>query len=142
MARPDEYARAIRDALTAAGVHCGIGKMPHSRGWPDHDTTPGTFLAYVKLHLDPGTAGPLSMGQINEWHDFLFQLTAVGETDEQALQFAGRAREVVLPLALSITGQAVHRIRQEAAQMPREDTDTTPTLFVATAQYRLCSTPA
>lgn len=142
MARPDDYARAIRDALNGGSVPCGIGMMPTGRGWPNDSTVGGTFLPYARLDFDAGTALPLSAAQRNEWFDFLFNIAAIGETAEQALQYAGRAREVLLTATLTISGQVVHRIVQVAAQTARQDLQTTPRLSVATAQYRLSASPA
>jgi hypothetical protein len=70
------------------------------------------------------------------------QLTAVGESEQQALAYADAARAALLTVPLVVAGRTVQPPWQTASQPALRDEAVNPPLWIATAQYEIKSTPA
>ena len=108
----------------------------HNGRRPDGDRT--CVVVYGSPGMYSGSLGDrLSDVQID------LQVTAVGESPEQAQAFADRAAAALLTDAPpAVDGRSVWRLWQTAQPQPaRRDDTVQPPLWIATAQYAIASDP-
>jgi hypothetical protein len=84
-----------------------------------------------------------SLAHQRDYINLEFQLSAVGTGPEQATWIADKARAVLLPAALAVTGRQVWRIHPvQAPPDPIRDDDVQPPLWVMPVRYTVRSGPA
>lgn len=131
----EPHIRAVQAVLEAAlqalptPIHAYIGTRP------DADTT------CVVIH---GSPGDLSGSLGDRFSDLVIplQLTAVGEGPEQASAYADAARSALLTASLAVAGREVWPPWPTGSQPVQRDDTVQPSLYTATAQYAIKSTPA
>jgi hypothetical protein len=121
---------AVTSLLTAAGIVTSLGVAQ-----------PGTAAPYCVLYPSAGQSLPGSLADPVSYVDVLLQLTCVGETAEQALSVADRAR-AALSVELTVAGREGLRPEELGGPPVQRDDDVVPPLFYAPVQYRLRSVPA
>lgn len=135
-ASAEPHIRAVQAVLQAAlqalptPINAKIGKR-------DDDETRA-----VVIHGSPGDITPGSLGDLYSDLTILIQLTAVGTGPEQASAYADAARVALLTVPLAVTGRKVWLPRQVGSQPVQRDDTVQPSLWIATAQYEIKSTPA
>jgi hypothetical protein len=92
------------------------------------------------VYPDPGRSVPGSLADPLSYYQGTVQLTCVGETAEQALNVADRAR-AALGVPLTVQGRSGWRPEELGGPPVQRDDDVTPPLFYAAVQFRLRSTP-
>lgn len=120
---------AVKAALEAAGLTVGLGEAPAGA------------QRYAVLYFDPGRS--VSESLADERTDFvaLFQVTCVGQTEEQCLWVADSVRQA-LHGPLSVAGRRAWRAEEQGGPPVQRDDDVSPPLFFLPVQYRLQSTTA
>jgi hypothetical protein len=120
---------AVLAALSAAGLVAHLGLAPA-----------GQVAPYIAVYPDPGRSVPGSLADPLSYYQGTVQLTCVGETAEQALNVADRAR-AALGVPLTVQGRSGWRPEELGGPPVQRDDDVTPPLFYAAVQFRLRSTP-
>lgn len=120
---------AVRAALTAASLANCLGVAPD-----------GVLPPYIALYPDPGRSVPGSLADPLSWFQGMVQLTCVGQSAEQALNYCDRAR-AALGVPLVVDGRSGWRPEELGGPPVQRDDDVTPPLYYAAVQYRLRSTP-
>ena len=139
----EPHIRAVQAALAAAlatlptptGSTYGPGIAAYIGSRPDGD------IHCVVIH---GSPGDLSGSLGDRFSDIVIplQLTAVGEGPEQASAYADAARSALLTASLAVAGRKVWPPWPTGSQPVQRDDTVQPSLYTATAQYAIKSTPA
>jgi hypothetical protein len=122
------------DAVTAA--HAAASLTVFLGGSP-----PSTAPPYCVLYPEPGMPVRASLADDRVDYMTTVQITSVGETAEQALNYADRSAAAMSP-ALQVAGRTAWRPEHLDGQPVQRDDDVTPPVFYAVARYRLRSTPS
>jgi hypothetical protein len=120
---------AVLAVHTAAGLTVFLGGAPPTSAPP-----------YCVLYPEPGTPVRASLADDRVDYVSTVQVTCVGESAEQALNYADRSSAAMSP-PLVVTGRTARRPEHLDGQPVQRDDDITPPLFYAVARYRLRSTP-
>lgn len=120
---------AVTAALTGAGLTVYLGGAPQ-----------GVAAPYCVLYPDPGTAVSASLGDDRTDYTAVLQITCVGATAEQALNYADRSAAAMSP-PLVVAGRSGWRPQPLDGQPVKRDDDVSPPCFYSVARYRLRSTP-
>lgn len=124
-----DHVDAVLAAYGTAGLTAALGGAP-----------PGVAPPYCVLYPEPGMPVRASLADNRVNFQTTLQVTYVGETAEQALNYADRgAAAMAVPLA--VTGRTAWRPEYLDGQPVQRDDDVTPPVFYAVARYRLRSTP-
>lgn len=119
----------VGDAVAPDDIEDASGFIPHLVLYP-----------IVGGHLDGTVANP------DEDAALRFQVTAIGETREQAEWAADRARAALLSTALTVTDRRVTRVYNEFTGGTTRDDETREdagmSLFYAVDRYVVLTTPA
>lgn len=127
-----EHADAILVLIRAAGVTAGLAEAASDASPP-----------YVVLHPDPGHGAGGAIGDPSAHFRLDFQLTAVGESAEQALWVSDRACSAVNRAVPAVSGRAPWPVwADERPQPVRRDDTVTPPLFIAVTRWCLRTEPA
>jgi hypothetical protein len=124
-----DHVDAVMGGLAAAELAAYLGGAP-----------PATDPPYCVLYPEPGM--PVRASLADDRVDFrtTVQVTCVGVTAEQALNYADRC-SVAMSAPLAVAGRAGWRPEYLDGQPVQRDDDVTPPVFYAVARYRLRSTP-
>lgn len=125
-----DHVDAVVGVLEAAGLTVYLGGAPPSISPP-----------YCVMYPEPGAAVRASLADDRTGFQGVVQLTCVGATAEQALNYADRAAAAMSP-ALLVTARTAWRPEALDGQPVQRDDDTIPPVFYAVARWRLRSTPA
>ena len=120
---------AVTSALTTAGLTVYLGGAPQA-----------TAVPYCVLYPDPGQAVRASLADDRVNFTGVLQVTSVGATAEQALNYADRAA-AALSAPLVVAGRNGWRPEALDGTPVKRDDDVTPPVFYSAARYRLRSTP-
>lgn len=119
----------------------GRGKPPAGSGWQG---TPGAsaFIGYTVLYPFTGRDEATSLGQPHDSLTYLFQLTCVGATQDQAETVMDRARIALVGVTPSVSDRAAFPIYQaEVDRQVTRDDAATPPVHYGIAQFRFRSNP-
>lgn len=125
-----DHVDAVTAVLEAAALTVYVGGAPSSAVAP-----------YCVLYPEPGAAVRASLADDRTNFQGVVQLTCVGDTAQQALNYADRAAAAMSP-ALDVAGRTAWRPEALDGQPVQRDDDVTPPVFYAVARWRLRSTPA
>lgn len=125
-----DHVDAVMAALTAADLTVYLGGSP-----------PAAPPPFCVLYPDPGAAVRASLADDRVDFVTVVQITAVGTTAEQALNYADRAAAAMSP-ALQVAGRTSRRPEALDGLPVQRDDDVTPPVFYSAARYRLRSTPS
>lgn len=131
---------AIIAALAAAPCDVGDGEKPTGAGWqgvPDQSQ----FAPYLVLHPVSGGTTDGTLAASDDDAASLYQLTAVGATREQAEWAADEGRDVMLGVAITVSGRSVAQVRVDMLGGARRDDTVQPSVWMAVDRYRVVSTP-
>jgi len=92
------------------------------------------------LYPEPGMPVRASLADDRVDYITTVQITCVGTTAEQALNYADRSSAAMSP-PLVVEGRTAWRPEHLDGQPVQRDDDVTPPVFYAVARYRLRSTP-
>lgn len=124
-----DHVDAVTAALTAQGLTVYLGGAPAGQSAP-----------YCVLYPDPGMPVRASLADDRVNFITVVQITCVGTTAEQALNYADRASSA-LSAPLPVTGRTAWRPEHLDGMPVQRDDDVTPPVFYAVGRYRLRSTP-
>ncbi len=133
----DDHFAAIKASLDNAPFPIGDGVAP--RGTNKEEVDPPYAVLYL---IGGGTLdGPLSDSQADA--SYMFQITAVGETRQQALVVLDISRSLMQRELISVPSRVVRDIRlaSPTSGMVRDDDLPNP-LFYGYDRYELDTTPA
>lgn len=122
------------DAVLA--VHASAGLDAHLGGAPA-----GLSPPYCVLYPEPGMPERASLADDRVNFQTVVQITCVGATAEQALNYADRSAAAMSP-PLAVAGRTAWRPEHLDGQPVQRDDDVVPPVFYAVARYRLRSTPS
>jgi hypothetical protein len=125
-----DHVDAVTAVLQGAQLTVFLGGSP-----------PSTAPPYCVLYPDPGAAVRASLADDRVDFQTVVQITAVGATAEQALNYADRSA-AAMSAPLQVTGRTAWRPEALDGQPVQRDDDVTPPVFYAVARYRLRSTPS
>lgn len=134
-------AKAILALFAADSLLAGDCARPDGAGFPDDDTSQ-PFIPYVVLYpgIIPGIDGPVSDPYADTQSEY--QVTAVGQTADQARWAADKARDILLTHPLTVPGRDVQLVGWSNGRPAQRDDDVTPPLHYAIDLYEIHSTPA
>ena len=118
---------AVIAALETAGLTVGDAKVPNAP------------LPHAIVYPIPGGDRSGSLANPYEDAEFVFQVTCVGTSREQAQWLADKA-EAILD-GVTVTGRTIHPSPDSNPGVFRDD-DVTPPVFYCTPRYRLKTTPS
>lgn len=121
---------AIVAALKAANLTVGLGGAP--------SPAPATQM-YAVVYMSPGRSVPESLADRRTDFDGLFQVTAVGPTEERCLWVADKVR-AALHAGITVDGRQVWRPEELGGPPVIRDDDVSPPLWFAPIQYMIRST--
>lgn len=125
-----DHVDAVTAALEAVSLTVHLGGAPPSAPPP-----------YCVLYPQPGVPRRASLADDRVDFDTTVQITSVGETAEQALNYADRS-SAAMSAALQVTGRVAWRPEALDGLPVQRDDDVTPPVFYAVARYRLRSIPS
>jgi hypothetical protein len=134
------HSDAVVSALTSAGLLVGRGKQPTGSGWQG-TAGASSFKPYVVLFPSSGTPDG-DLADANEYLDFTFQLTCVGNTQDGAIAVADIAKAALVGVRLSVAGRSCYPVRLLADPLAQRDDAVSPPLHYLTPQFRFRSQPA
>ena len=136
----DTHSDALCDVLQATALLARRGQKPEGGGWQGA-AGQSAFKAYLILHTLPGMLdGPVA--DANADLDGVWQVTAVGATQEQCEKAADLARTALLTQTITIASRAVDRISVDQLNGTRRDDTVQPPVWISTDRFRLATTPA
>lgn len=124
-----DHVDAVMAVYAAADLTAYLGGAP-----------PDVPPPYCVLYPEPGR--PKAASLADDRVDFVttVQVTCVGESAEQALNYADRSAAALSP-PLPVAGRTAWRPEYLDGLPVQRDNDVTPPVFYAVARYRLRSTP-
>lgn len=120
---------AVVAALTTAQLTVYLGGSP-----------PSAVAPYAVLYPDPGMPVRASLADNRVDFSGVVQITCVGTTAEQALNYADRT-SAALSAPLVVAGRNGWRPEALDGTPVKRDDDVTPPVFYSAARWRLRSTP-
>lgn len=124
----------VETRAKSTGLLVTVGEAPDN---------PKSHVPYMTLHFMPVIGGNGSLGDSSTTHTFDWQVTAVGETEQQALWLAGKARDLFNGWVPTVASRSVWPVRQLMnAPFTRRDDQIKPALFVSITQWRLTTQPS
>lgn len=121
---------AIVTALNAANLTVGLGGAP--------SPVPATQM-YAVVYMSSGRSVPESLADRRTDFDGLFQVTAVGPTEERCLWVADKVR-AALHAGITVDGRQAWRPEELGGPPVIRDDDVSPPLWFAPIQYMIRST--
>ncbi|MFJ8474202.1 hypothetical protein [Kitasatospora sp. NPDC094011] len=121
---------AVTTALAAAQLTTYLGGAPQ-----------GVAPPYAVLYPSPGAPARASLADDRVNWVSVLQITCVGATGEQALNYADRS-QAALDAPLAVAGRTGWRPEALDGQPVARDDDVTPPVYYAVARWRLRSTPS
>ncbi len=121
---------AVTTALTAAQLTVYLGGAPQ-----------GVAPPYAVLYPSPGAPVRASLADDRVNWQSVLQITCVGATAEQTLNYMDRTR-AALDAPLVVAGRTGWRPEALDGQPVTRDDDVTPPVYYAVARWRLRSTPS
>ncbi|WP_137991266.1 hypothetical protein [Streptomyces vilmorinianum] len=121
---------AVVEALEAVHLAVGKGIAP--------DPVPDSAM-YAVVYMSPGRSVPESLADRRTDFDGLFQVTAVGPTEEQCLWVADKVR-TALHAGVQVAGRAAWRPEELGGPPLIRDDDVTPPLWFVPIQFMIRST--
>lgn len=126
LAHRDAVVEALEDVNLAVGKGGAPEPLPASR-------------MYAVVYMSPGRSVPESLADRRDDFDGLFQVTAVGPTEEQCLWVADKVR-TALHAGVQVPGRAAWRPEELGGPPVIRDDDVQPPLWFAPIQYTIRST--
>lgn len=128
----------IKEVLEAANLLVGQAQAPDGGGWQED----GSFNNYVVIYSIPTSGSGGVLGDPQADVQLVYQITCVGESDEDAKWVVDKVIPAMLAANLSVTGRKVALVKLEMSPGIRRDDDMQPPLFLATPRFRLWTTPS
>lgn len=141
IAERSPHTTAILAVLQSTGIPADAGTVPDGAGWQG---APGTsdFHAYLVLHSIPGGNVDGSLAYPDDDSDWVWQVTAVGDTHALCEVAGDIARTALLTTLLDVEGRGTRRVTIDTPDGARRDETVKPPVFMSGERYRVATTPA
>jgi hypothetical protein len=118
-------------ALVAAGLTVGDAEKPEDAEVP-----------YAVVYPIPGGRTTGTLAAKDDDVVLVYQVTCVGESRKQAEWAADKARALLTPGSVSVTGRKVLTVYLDFNGGVERDDDVAPALFYCAPRFRITTTPA
>lgn len=137
LANPSTHTDAFVALLRAAGIPTGDAAPPPSGTFGHLATRGGTFVPYCTVWpLGQSHDGPI--GAPDNYSDFGWQVTCVGDTRAACEQLRFRVDQALIGQPLTVAGRTVLRIRPDesgASQVRPDNSNPARPVLISTPRY-------